>query len=113
MQQIRSKDGTQIAFAASGDGPALLLVHGAVADRNRWGPVLAPLERHFTVYAMDRRGRGGSGDTEPYALEREFEDVAAVIDSLPAPVNVLAHSLGAACALEASLLTPNIHKLIL
>jgi pimeloyl-ACP methyl ester carboxylesterase len=65
------------------------------------------------VYAIDRRGRGESGDTLPYAIEREFEDIAAVIDSIPEPVNILGHSYGAICSLEAALLTKNIEKLIL
>jgi pimeloyl-ACP methyl ester carboxylesterase len=75
--------------------------------------VLPTLTPHFTVYAMDRRGRGGSGDAPAYALEREFEDVAAVVDSIGAPVHLLGHSFGALCALEAARLTPNIAKLVL
>ena len=65
------------------------------------------------MYAVDRRGRGESGDTSPYAIQREFEDIAAVINSISEPVNVLGHSYGAICSLEASLLTKNIAKLIL
>jgi pimeloyl-ACP methyl ester carboxylesterase len=65
------------------------------------------------VYTVDRRGRGESGDTEPYAIEREYEDIAAVIDSIDNPVHVLGHSYGALCSLEAALLTENIRKLIL
>ena len=113
METIRSKDGTAIAFYRSGTGSPLLLVHGAVSDHSRWSPVLPPLERAFTVYALDRRGRGGSGDMEPYAIEREFEDIAAVIDSIAGPVDVLAHSFGAFCALEAARLTPHVGRLIL
>ena len=113
MESILSKDGTSIAYQRSGDGSPLILIHGAVADHTRWQPVLAPLEQQFTVYALDRRGRGDSGDAEAYALEREFEDIAAIIESIGEPVNVLAHSFGAFCALEAARLTSNIHKLIL
>jgi pimeloyl-ACP methyl ester carboxylesterase len=113
MGKVVSNDGTLIAYALSGAGPPLVLIHGTTADHTRWAPVLPPLEQRFAVYALDRRGRGGSGDTEPYALQREVEDVAAVIGSIGGPVDVLAHSFGAICALEAALLTPNIRKLIL
>jgi pimeloyl-ACP methyl ester carboxylesterase len=75
--------------------------------------VVPELGRYFTVYAMDRRGRAASGDGPIYALEREFEDVAAVVDSLGQPVHLLGHSYGAVCALEAALLMPHVAKLIL
>jgi pimeloyl-ACP methyl ester carboxylesterase len=75
--------------------------------------VLSEFGRYFTVYALDRRGRGGSGDGPIYALDREFEDVAAVVNSLGEPVHLLGHSYGALCALEAALLTPNVARLIL
>jgi pimeloyl-ACP methyl ester carboxylesterase len=87
---VRSKDGTPIAYWRSGSGPALLLIHGATADHTTtWRFVLSELERHFTVHAMDRRGRGGSGDAPAYALEREAEDVAAILDAVGEPVSVL------------------------
>lgn len=113
MNKVRSRDGTEIACYRTGSGPPLLLVHGAVADHTRWDPVLAPLEAHFSVCTIDRRGRGGSGDMQPYAIQREFEDIAAVVDSFGEPVILLGHSFGAVCALEAALLTPAIRKLIL
>jgi pimeloyl-ACP methyl ester carboxylesterase len=113
MKTTRSKDGTRIAYWVSGTGPSLLLVHGTTADHTRWAPVLPALEGNFTVYSMDRRGRGESGDTAPYAIEREYEDIAAVAGSIPAPVHILAHSYGAICALEACLLTTSVSKLIL
>lgn len=113
METVRSKDGTAIAFQRSGAGSPLVLVHGAVSDHSRWMPILPPLEKQFTVYALDRRGRGGSGDTKLYAIEREFEDIAAVVDSIGGPVDLLAHSFGAFCALEAARLTSNIGRLIL
>jgi pimeloyl-ACP methyl ester carboxylesterase len=113
METITSKDGTQIAYRRSGEGPPLVLVHGTAANHGRWSPVLPTLEAHFTVYAIDRRGRGGSGDGHGYAVHREFEDVAAVIDSIGEPVNLLGHSYGAFLALEAALLTRNIRKLVL
>jgi pimeloyl-ACP methyl ester carboxylesterase len=113
MQIIRSKDGAIIASQRSGSGPPLVLVHGGTADHTRWNPVIPELEKKFTVYAVDRRGRGGSTDSGPYAIEREFEDIAAVADAIGEPVYLLGHSFGAFCSLEASLLTSNIAKLIL
>jgi pimeloyl-ACP methyl ester carboxylesterase len=70
-------------------------------------------DRQFTVYAVDRRGRGESGEAHDYAIEREFEDVAAVVDSIGEGVNLLGHSFGGICSLEAALLTPHLRKLIL
>ncbi len=113
MDRVRSKDGTWIAYEKSGSGSPLVLVHGTTADHTRWAPILPRLEKAHTVYAVDRRGRGGSGDGEPYAIEREFEDVAAVVDSIPEPVNLLGHSYGAICSLEAALRTRNLRRLIL
>src|SRR5712692_2003132 len=68
---------------------------------------------HFTVWTLDRRGRGASGDATAYALERECEDIAAVIDAIGGAVHVLGHSFGGLCALEAALLTPHLGRLIL
>ena len=112
-ETVTSEDGTKIAYWRSGQGPPVVLVHGTTADHSRWAPVLPEFEEHFSVCAIDRRGRGGSGDSEDYALEREFEDVASVVDSLGEPAFLLGHSYGAVCALEASLLTPNVRKLVL
>jgi len=113
MEHVTSKDGIPIAHERSGEGLPLVLIHGAAADHTRWTPILPELEKHFTVYAVDRRGRGQSGDVEPYTIEREYEDVVAVVDSIPGPVNLLGHSYGAMCSLEASLKTSNLRKLIL
>ncbi len=112
-ENVTSKDGTPIAYRRSGQGPPLVLVHGTAADHNRWAPVLPAFEERFAVCAVDRRGRGGSGDSDDYAIQQEFEDVAAVADSLGEPPVLLAHSYGALCALEAALLTRNIRKLVL
>lgn len=109
---IVSRDGTRIAYTRSGQGPPLVLVHGTGADRTRWTPVLPAFEKDFTVYCVDRRGRGGSGDAAEYALEQEFEDIAAVIDGIGEPVNLLGHSFGGLCALEAALLSDGIRKLM-
>jgi pimeloyl-ACP methyl ester carboxylesterase len=113
MDTVTSNDGTVIAFQRSGVGPPLVLVHGTTATHARWGPVLPALEQHFSVYALDRRGRGGSGDAGTYAIEREFEDVAAVVASIDEPVNLLGHSYGAICALEAARLAGNLRRLVL
>lgn len=95
----------------------LLLVHGSTADHTTWrvaGPMLA---RRRPVLAMDRRGRGASGDGPAYAIEREFEDVAAVAEALAAdgggsPVDIVGHSYGGRCALGASLRTDAIRRVV-
>src|SRR5215203_2479450 len=69
-ETVTSKDGTTIAYWRSGDGPPLVLVHGTTADHSRWTPVMPAFERRFTVCAIDRRGRGGSGDPDDYAIGR-------------------------------------------
>jgi pimeloyl-ACP methyl ester carboxylesterase len=100
---VRSADGTSIAYWRSGEGPPLVLVHGGTADHTRWRTVLPTLEQHATVCAMDRRGRGGSGDRGDYTIEREFDDVAAVVNDVAGrtggPVDLFGHSFGAVCAL--------------
>jgi pimeloyl-ACP methyl ester carboxylesterase len=115
---VQSKDGTQIGFWKSGTGPALIIVHGMAADHTRWDGLLGKLVKTFTVYTVDRRGRGGSTkESEPYAMEREFDDVAAMIDAVAAenhePPSVLAHSFGAICTLEASIRTRSLKKMVL
>ena len=113
---VTSRDGTPIAVFSSGDGPPLVLVHGAAADHTTFrviGPLLA---ERYGVHAIDRRGRGASGDTEPYAIEREFEDVAAVAEALAGAaggqVTVVGHSYGGRCALGAALLTDAITAVV-
>jgi pimeloyl-ACP methyl ester carboxylesterase len=113
MNVVISKDGTPIAYQASGVGPPLVLLHGVGGVATRWAPISRTFAEHFRVCAVDRRGRGASGDADAYAIEREFEDVAAVVDALGEPANVLGHSYGAICALEAARLTPHMRKLIL
>lgn len=90
-----------------------MLVHGTGIDYQYWDLVSPRLKQHYTVYNVDRRGRGQSGDTEPYAIQREFEDVAAVVNSIPKSVFLVGHSYGALCSLEAALLTPNVAKMVL
>ncbi|HEY6118674.1 MAG TPA: alpha/beta hydrolase [Pyrinomonadaceae bacterium] len=108
-----SKDGTAIAVECAGTGPNLLIVHGGTGDRSRWKPLFPLFASHFTVCAMDRRGHGESGDSPKYSLEKEFEDVASVVNSRPGPVFVLGHSYGGVCALEATFFTDRISKLVL
>jgi pimeloyl-ACP methyl ester carboxylesterase len=114
LETVTSADGTPIAFERSGSGPPLVLVHGMAGNHARWElfDVRARLAERTTVYAMDRRGHGESGDIGEYALEREFEDVAAVVDSIDEPVHLLGHSHGGLCALEAALRTDNVASLI-
>jgi pimeloyl-ACP methyl ester carboxylesterase len=118
MDTITSTDRTPIAYWTSGDGPPLVLVHGATTDHHRWLGVLPLLEPHLTVHAIDRRGRGGSGDGPEYAVDREFEDVAAVVravaDRTGGPVDLLGHSFGALCALGgARLAGDSLRRLVL
>ena len=112
MEKILSKDGTPIAYQRSGAGAPLVLFHGTLRSHGGWAAVLPALEQQFTVYAIDRRGRGESGDAATYAIEREYEDVAALVDSIGEGVNLLGHSFGGLCALEAALLTPHLRRLV-
>ena len=100
MNAVPSKDGTKIAYDTIGHGPAVILVAGALCSRSFWsGPELAKLlAPRFTVYNYDRRGRGESGDTRPYAVAREIEDSEALIDEAGGSADVYGHSSGAALA---------------
>lgn len=116
---VTSADGTSIAAFRSGTpgAPPLVLVHGAAADHTTFrvlGPLLSPT---FDLFAMDRRGRGRSGDALPYAIEREFEDVAAVAHAVATAtgthtIDVFGHSYGGRCALGAALLTMRVRRVI-
>ena len=106
MRKVISKDGTPIAFDQSGHGPAIILVAGATATRLAEASLAAALAPHFTVFAYDRRGRGESGDTAPYAVEREVEDIEALINEAGGSAFVFGHSSGAVLALEAARLLP-------
>jgi pimeloyl-ACP methyl ester carboxylesterase len=79
MQYITSKDGTRIAYEKTGQGPALVIVCGVLGDHHQHAGLAALLAEHFTIYNIDRRGHGESGFTEPYAVEREIEDIDALI----------------------------------
>jgi pimeloyl-ACP methyl ester carboxylesterase len=102
VNTVTSNDGTTIAYEQSGSGPALILVGGALSDRKAATSIAALLAPHFTVYALDRRGRGDSSDTPPYAVDREVEDIAALITQAGGSAFVFGHSSGAALALEAA-----------
>ena len=105
MEQVRSRDGTAIAFDRTGEGPPIILVGGAIQHRamdptTAWlAALLAP---RFTVTHYDRRGRGDSGDTEPYAVEREVEDLEALVEEAGGSALLYGMSSGGALALEAA-----------
>jgi pimeloyl-ACP methyl ester carboxylesterase len=104
MSTVRSSDGTTIAYHRSGEGPPVILVDGALCHRKSGpsGPLSAQLAQRFTVYTYDRRGRGESGNTGPYAVEREVEDIEALIDAAGGRAHVYGISSGAVLALEAA-----------
>ncbi len=102
METVTSVDGTVIAYDRAGDGPLLIVSVGAFCTRQTFAPP-AGLTRRFTVVTYDRRGRGDSGDTEPFAPEREYEDLAAVAAAAGSrPPFAYGHSSGAAIALRAA-----------
>jgi pimeloyl-ACP methyl ester carboxylesterase len=115
MQSLHSSDGTRIAYQRSGDGPPLVLVHGTADDHTIWDLVRPALSQHFTVYAIDRRGRGNSGpaNSSTYSIERDIEDIVAVVKETGEPSILLGHSFGALCALEAALRLTDLRRLIL
>jgi len=113
--EVISTDGSRIGLLTAGVGPSLLLVHGGAGCIEGWQSLWGTLTSHWRVTAMDRRGRGSSGDTGPYQLGREFEDVAAVAASMAGdgPVDVFGHSYGATCALGAASLGAPLRRLAL
>ncbi len=102
MNNVGSRDGTTIGFDRSGEGPPIVLVGGAFNDRSTAAPLAAQLEPRFTVFTYDRRGRGGSGDTAPYAVDREIEDLEALIADAGGSASVYGLSSGGVLALEAA-----------
>lgn len=114
---VRAPDGTAIAVWVEGAGPALVMVHGSLQDHTISSALVGELRTDITTFAMDRRGFGASGDGATYAIEREFEDVAAVVDTVAAriggPVAVWGHSYGASLAMGGATLTGNISHLLL
>jgi pimeloyl-ACP methyl ester carboxylesterase len=99
LLKTRSADGTEIAYETDGSGPPLLLVGGALNSRQSSADFVPHLADRFTVVRYDRRGRGDSGDTQPYAPEREVEDLQALADAVGGPVYAFGHSSGAALVL--------------
>ncbi len=116
MSKVTSKDGTTIGYDKKGSGPAVIMVDGAIGYRamgfgNQLQDLLA---KHFTVYAYDRRGRGESSNSKPFAVEREIEDIEALIDEAGGSAYVYGISSGACLALEAAIkLGPKVRKLAL
>lgn len=104
LRRVTSRDGTSIAFERTGDGPPVVLVLGAFNQRSDGAPLAEALSPRLTVYTYDRRGRGDSGDTVPYAPEREAEDLGAVIDAVGDSAAVFGHSSGAVLSLFAAAL---------
>jgi pimeloyl-ACP methyl ester carboxylesterase len=102
MHRVTSKDGTSIAYDRQGGGPAVILVGGGLDDGSENAPLVPELARWFTVYNYARRGRGESGDTQPYALEREVEDIEALIAEAGGSAHLYGVSSGGALALEAA-----------
>jgi pimeloyl-ACP methyl ester carboxylesterase len=113
MDTVTSKDGTTIAFDRSGEGPSVVLVCGGSVDRMSNAPLAALLAERFTVFNYDRRGRGDSADTPPYTVEREVEDVDAVMGAAGGSAFLYGTSSGAALALEAAALALPVTKLAL
>lgn len=116
MKTIQSKDGTTLAYDVYGNGPALIFITGATCFRS-FEPVVHDAKvfsQQFTVYNYDRRGRGDSGNTLPYAIEREIEDIEAMIDAAGGQAYLYGHSSGAILALEAAMrLGDKVSKLVM
>ena len=113
---VTSRDGANLAVWTRGTGPALVLVHGSLMDHRRWDPVVAAFGDSVTTFAMDRRGFGASGDAPDYHIEREFDDVAAVVDAVAertaGPVALWGHSYGANCAMGGAARSANVDRLV-
>lgn len=109
-----SADGTVVGAEVLGEGQSLLAIHGSTADRNRWAAVKDALAQSFRVHLMDRRGRGLSSEeiTEDYSMEREAEDIRALVEAIGGPVLILSHSYGGAASLEAATDCPGIERML-
>jgi pimeloyl-ACP methyl ester carboxylesterase len=114
---IRSVDGTRIAVWVHGTGPAIVMVHGSIADHTTFDSFVAVLGEQMTTFAMDRRGFGASDDAPGYSIEHDFDDVAAVVDAVAArtggPVTVWGHSYGANCAMGGAARSDGVDRLVL
>src|SRR5215207_923081 len=111
MSEVISKDGTKIAYDKTGAGPALIIVAGAFQGRMAMSAYAHPLSRNFTVYNYDRRGRGDSGDTQPYSVTREIEDIDALIQEAGGSAFVFGGSSGGVLSLDAAAQGLNMTKL--
>ncbi len=114
---VKTSDGGAIAVWIEGDGPPLVMVHGSISNHTAFAPLIGELRDEFTVFAMDRRGFGASPDRSDYSAEREFGDVAAVVNAVAARteqrVALFGHSWGASCALGAAPNLPSLRALVL
>jgi pimeloyl-ACP methyl ester carboxylesterase len=115
MESLKLADGSVISFERYGSGPPLVLVHGSMSDHeSNWLPVKDLLSPQFTVYAMDRRGRGETTASKDRDMEQEFRDVAALVEAAGQPAFVLGHSFGAHCAMGGAAIRPElVSKLVL
>src|SRR5918999_4464690 len=113
MEMVTSADGTPIAFDRLGDGPPVIVVGGQLCDRSLTRPTAEELAKNFIVFNYDRRGRGDSGDTAPYAVEREIEDIGTLVAEAGGKASVYAHSSGAGLALHAAAAGLPISRLVL
>jgi pimeloyl-ACP methyl ester carboxylesterase len=113
MRKVVSRDGTTIAYEKTGEGPPIVLLNGGFRDHTIFDSLVPELAQHCTTYVYDRRGRGESGDAPAYAVEREIEDLEAVIGEAGGEAVVFAGSSGANLALEAALTSAPISKLAL
>ena len=111
--KVTSKDGTTIAFDRTGEGPPLIVVGGALNDHGAARALAGLLAPSFTTYAYDRRGRGDSGDTPPYAVEREIEDVDALVAEAGGSAFLVGHSSGAALVIETAARIGGVDKIAL
>jgi pimeloyl-ACP methyl ester carboxylesterase len=113
---VASADETSLAVWVTGDGPPLVLVHGSLCDHTRFDPLVAELRAGMTTFVMDRRGFGASGDAAAYSIERELEDVAAVVDAVAArtdgPVALWGHSYCSNCAMGGAAFTSSVRHLL-
>ncbi|HUX72233.1 MAG TPA: alpha/beta hydrolase [Cellulomonadaceae bacterium] len=112
MSTVTSRDGTTIVYDVAGDGSPVILVGGALSDRRSAAALAQVLARDLRAVTYDRRGRGGSGDTPPYAVDREIEDLAALVDEVGGHAFVYGHSSGAALVLAAAAAGVPVERLV-
>lgn len=113
LADVFSADGTKLSARVTGNGTPLVLVHGTGDSKDTWGAVELLLAEHHTVWSYDRRGRGQSGDGAGYSLQRDIEDVQAVLAAAGPTPHLLGHSFGGVCALEAARLRQPLCSLVL